>query len=112
MKDKLTILWTSGDPVTAKSMVFMYAKNALINDWWKKVEIIVWGSSSKLVWEDRSVRDQLLKLKDQGVKVCFCISCLKELGIDEEIQELGFKAKRVGADLTEIIKEDGKLITI
>ncbi|NLY36317.1 MAG: DsrE family protein, partial [Tissierellia bacterium] len=49
MENKVTILWTSGDPITAEFMVFMYAENSLIRKWWEEVEIIVWGASTKLV---------------------------------------------------------------
>lgn len=112
MEDKLTILWTTGDPVTAELMVFMYAKNSLIRDWWKEVEVIVWGASTKLVLEDKSIQEKLLELKEEGVKVGFCVGCAKGLGVDKKLEDLGFEVKSMGPPLTEILKENGKLITI
>lgn len=72
MKEELTILWTNGDPVTAEYMVLMYAVNSIKNSWWKKVEIVVWGGATKLVQENRHIREKLLEAMDKGVKVRFC----------------------------------------
>lgn len=112
MKDKLTILWTNADPITAKFMVFMYAEASLSREWWNEVEIIVWGAASKLVVEDKSVQEKLLDIKEKGVRVRFCIACATKLGIVEEIKALGFEVEAMGTPLTEVLKQDGKLITI
>ena len=112
MENKLTILWTNENPITAKLMVFMYAENSLRREWWEEVEIIVWGAASKLVVEDKSVQEKLLDINEKGVKVRFCIACATELGIVEEIKALGFEVEPMGAPLTEVLKQDGKLITI
>lgn len=112
MEKKLTILWTNSDPLTAKFMVFMYAENSLIRDWWDQVEIIVWGGSAKLVVEDKSVQEKLLDIKRKGVKVGFCIACVRELGISDQIEALGFEIKSMGDPLTQAIKNGNKIITI
>ena len=52
-KKHLTVLWTSGDPITADTMVFMYTINSLAHDWWDKVTLIIWGGSTHLVSEMR-----------------------------------------------------------
>ena len=44
----LYIMWTTGDPVTAEKMVFMYGGNSLRNGWWEEVTIIIWGASAQL----------------------------------------------------------------
>lgn len=41
VNDKLFVLWTSQDPEVAKHMVFMYTKNAKLQDWWSTVRLIV-----------------------------------------------------------------------
>ncbi|TCO70689.1 hypothetical protein, partial [Marinisporobacter balticus] len=55
-KDKLVVLWTSGDREVAFKMVFMYTLNAKLKGWWKDVTLIVWGPSSKLLSEDAEVQ--------------------------------------------------------
>lgn len=112
MQDKLTILWTNADPITAEFMVFMYAENSLYKDWWNEVEIIVWGATTKLIVENKTIQEKLLDIKKKGVKVSFCMACADKLGLVSEIRSLGFELEYMGLPLTEILKKDGKLITI
>lgn len=112
MENKLTILWTSGDPITAEFMVFMYAENSLIRDWWEEVEIIVWGASTKLLVEDKSIQKRLLELKEKGVEVRFCRSCAAKLDLVSQLESLGFNLESMGPPLTEILKRKGHLLTI
>lgn len=51
-KSKLNILWTNSDLITGEKLVLMYATNALLQNWWDEVEIIVWGVSAKLIDEN------------------------------------------------------------
>ncbi len=110
--NRLNILWTNADPVTAEMMVFMYAGAALRNKWFESVKIIVWGATAKLVAENKDICDQLLELKSNGVEVGFCIACATKLGVVEQIQALGFEVIPMGPPLTEILKQDGNLLTI
>ena len=113
MNDKnLNILWTNADPVTARLMVFMYAENALSRGWWESVRIIVWGATARLVAENKEIQEKLLDMKSKGVQVDACIACARELGVEEELTELGLNLMPMGGDLTELIKSDAKLITI
>ena len=109
---QLNILWTNADPITAEMMVFMYAGASLRYEWWESVKIIVWGATTKLVAEDKKIQDRLLALKAEGVEVQFCVACAKELGVADQIEALGFELKPMGQPLTEILKNDGKLLTI
>lgn len=110
--EKLTILWTNADKITSQKMVFMYAKASMARNWWKSVNIIVWGATAKLVAEDKDIQQSLKEVKDAGVNITFCISCARELGVIDKIQSLGYKLKPMGEPLTEILKSDEKLITI
>lgn len=112
MENKLTILWTNADPLTAEMMVFMYAEAALTYKWWDGVKIIVWGATAKLVAENKHIQEKLLDIKSKGVKVAFCIACATELGVVDEIRALGFELKGMGLPLTEVLKNDGKLLTV
>lgn len=112
MDDRLTILWTNADPITAEMMVFMYAEGSLEYSFWKEVEIIIWGSTAKLVAEDKHIQKRLLEIKDKGVKFRGCISCARELNVVQELTELGITLEPMGQPLTQIIKENKKLITV
>jgi hypothetical protein len=66
MKDELYILWTNADPVTAEKMVFMYARNALLKGWWKKVTVIIWGSTAKTAAESEAIKGQIELFRSVG----------------------------------------------
>ena len=112
-KNKLAILWTNADPITAELMVMMYAVNAIKRDWWEQVQIIIWGATAKLVAENQDIQEKLINIKDTGVDVSFCMACASELGVAEQIESLGFELKYWGEPLTEIIKgNEFELITV
>lgn len=112
MEDKLTILWTNADILTSEHMVFMYAKASLSHGFWKKVEIIIWGATAKLVAENLDIQKKLLEVESCGVKVRGCIACAKALDVEDTLRGIGLELLPMGQPLTDILKTDGKLITI
>ncbi|QRN85753.1 DsrE family protein [Clostridia bacterium] len=112
MENKLTILWTNADPITSELMVFHYAQVSLEKKWWDEVEIVVWGATAKLVAENKAIQDELLKIKEKGVRVRFCTACATTLGVAGKIESLGFELEFMGLPLTEVLKTGGKLLTI
>ena len=110
--DHLYILWTNPDEITSEKMVFMYARNSILKQWWSEVTIIIWGATAKLVAESKAIQAEIAILKNVGVQLSACIACAEQLGVKEDLQNLGIEVKPWGAPLTEILKENGKLITI
>ncbi|WP_197092805.1 hypothetical protein [Labilibaculum euxinus] len=58
-KQKLAVVWTSGDRDVALKMVFMYTYNAKKMGWWDEINLIVWGPSSKLLCEDAELQEYI-----------------------------------------------------
>ncbi len=110
--NKLNILWTNADPITSELMVFMYAINAKKLKWWDEITIIVWGSSAKLIATDKKIQKLALEAQNLGVMISACKACAEMLRVADEIAGLGIELKYWGTGLTEILKQDGKLITI
>ncbi len=111
-ENKLNILWTNADPVTAKLMVFMYGNNAIRKGWWDEVTIILWGATVKLVAEDESVQHLIKEAKETGVHITACKGCADELGVTSTLEGFDIEVKYWGEPLTEILKTDSKLLTI
>lgn len=111
-KSKLNILWTSSDLITAEKLVLMYATNALLQNWWDEVEIIVWGSSAKLIAENEIVREKIKHAIHVGVKFSACKACSDQISVSDILSSIGIELKYWGEGLTEILKEDGKLLTL
>lgn len=56
LKEKsLVILWNPGDREVALNMVFMYTINAILNEWWEKIILIIWGPSAELASIDKEI---------------------------------------------------------
>lgn len=110
-KEKLVVLWTSGDLEVAKNMVFMYTYNAKKYGWWKDITFIIWGPSSKLLAENQELQDYLKKMKEAGIKLEACKACADKYGISDKLKELGVDVKYMGTVLTDYIKSERHLIT-
>lgn len=110
--NKLYILWTNDNEVTFKNMISMYVYNAQKKNWWSEVEIIIWGSSAKLVATNQEVQKHVKKLIDSSVKISACRACADELKATDKLIELGIEVKYWGEPLTKIIKNKENLITL
>ncbi len=111
-KNKLNILWTNADILTSLHMVFMYSKNSMLRGWWDEVTVIIWGATAKLAAENEAVRNEIKEARAAGVKFSACLACADLLGVTEQLERQGIELKLWGEPLTQILKDDGNLITI
>lgn len=102
---KLTIVWTSGDPEVAHRMVLMYGHAAMKNKWFDEVRVIIWGPSSRLTAADKEVQSKLMAMKADGVILQACVVCADSYGVTDRLRELGIEVKPMGKPLTETIKD-------
>lgn len=110
--NKLNILWTNADIITSEKMVLMYAANSAINHWWEEVTVIIWGATAKLAAKNPAVQEGIKIAMHAGVKFTACKACSDQLSVSEQLTDLGIEVKYWGEGLTEILKNDEKLITI
>lgn len=109
--DKLVILWTSGDPDVALKMVFMYAKGSIKNEWWKSINLIIWGPSSKLTSENEAIQNEIKEMQKLGIVVEAYKACADQYGVGGKLEELGLEVKYMGKPLTDFLKSDAKVVT-
>lgn len=109
--DKLVIVWTSDDPYLAERMVLMYAHAAKTAGWFKKVTLIIWGPSAKLVSENLKIQEKLKSMQKDGVVIEACIACATAYNVVDELKKLNFDVKGMGKPLTEYLKSDAKVLT-
>ena len=110
-KDKLVVIWTSGDREVALKMVFMYTLNAKLRGWFKDVTLVVWGPSTKLLSEDEDLQNYIGTIKDSGVELLACRACTDEYGVTEALEKMGIEVIYMGEPLTSYLKDDIKIIT-
>ncbi len=110
--DKLVILWTSQDKEVAQKMVFMYAKNSKLRDWWGQVCLIIWGPAARLMATDAELQEELEELKHAGVKLQACKACADQYGVSEKLADLGVEVIFMGLPLTNYLKGDWEVLSI
>ncbi len=111
-KTHLYMLWTNDDLITAEKMVFMYSINSLLQGWWEKVTLIIWGATTKLVSEDSNIQEKIKEALNAGVHITACKACADQLEVTEILEKMNIEVKYWGAPLTKILKNDEALLTI
>lgn len=107
----LHIIWTNADPVTSENMVMMYAKNSMLNHWWDKVTVVIWGAPQKLVFENEAVRTEMEFARDAGVEFSACISCANNLQLTSKLEAEHIEVIRWGQKLTELMQNGKHVLT-
>jgi len=111
-ENTLNILWTNADPITSEKMVLMYATNSLLRGWWETVTVIIWGAAAVLAAENETIRERIRLAMQAGVKFSACKACADQLGATGALTELGVEIVYWGEGLTELLKEDAKLLSV
>lgn len=109
---KLYIIWTNADPVTSHNMVMMYATNSMLNRWWDEVVVVIWGATAKYVVEDEKIQERIEIARSAGVKFSSCLSCANNLGLTEDLKNLGFEVIRWGESLSTLIQNGEHVMTL
>ena len=109
--DRLAVLWVSGDRDVAEKSCLMYSHAAKRNGWFDEVVLIIWGSSSKLLAEDKALQEKVKAMMADGVIVEACSSCSNMFGVTGELKELGIDVKGMGVPLTDYLKKGYHVLT-
>lgn len=110
-KDKLVVVWSSGDRDVALKVAFMYTINSKKKGWWNEVTLVVWGPSAELLSRDKALQDYLADMRNEGVVLEACVSCADMYGVSDTLRGMGIDVKKMGMPLTEYIKEGCGIIT-
>jgi hypothetical protein len=109
--DHLYLLWTNNNKEVFLNMLAMYALNSKKEAWWNHVTLIIWGPSAKLTSEDTQIQTEIFELIHAGVSVFACKACADIYGVSEKLADFGVDVKYMGLPLTNILKENSKLLT-
>ena len=109
---KLMVVWTSADPDVADKVCLMYTHAAKKYGWFADVHLVVWGPSQRLLVGDPTIQAKVKAMQGDGVVVEACVACANQLGLADQIRELGYEVKGMGVPLTEALKDpDTEVLT-
>ena len=109
--NRLAVVWTSGDPEVAYRACLMYAHNAKLQKWFDEVELIVWGPSARLLAADKDLQAAVKGMIKDGVKVEACVACADSYGVSEQLRGLGITVRGMGQPLSDMLKQNWKVLT-
>ena len=110
--DKLNILWTTDNKDTIFNMLVMYAVNSKKHNWWKDVNVIIWGVSAKLIGNDTQIQTEIKEMLNAGITIEACKDCCDNYGVTERLENLGINVKYMGKPLTDYLKNNEKVLMI
>lgn len=112
MKNKLLIVWSSGEVEVAKKLVLLYGSVMLERKYWDEATIMIWGPSAKLLAQNTDLQEQFKVVQKSGVKFNACVVCTDDYGVSNELRDLGVELIHTGEMLTEALQSDEiKVIT-
>ncbi|MEJ5168486.1 MAG: DsrE family protein [Arcobacteraceae bacterium] len=111
MKNKLLIVWSSGEIEVAKKLVLLYGSVMLPRKYWDEAVIMLWGPSAKLVAQNLELQEKVKNCMATGVKFNVCVVCSDEYGVTKDLENLGIEPIHTGEMLTNALQSDWKVIT-
>lgn len=110
-QNRLLMIWSARDADVARNMVFMYAKNSRLREWWEEVCVVVWGPSAELLATDASLQDEIRAAMDAGVELKACKACADRYGVSEKLADMGIEVDYMGQPLTACLKDGWTVLT-
>ena len=112
MKNKLLIVWSSGEIEVARKLILLYGSVMLDRKYWDEATIMVWGPSAELLAQDKELQKQMLVVQKTGVKFNACVVCADDYGVSNVLSDLDIELIHTGEMLTESLQNDDvKVIT-
>lgn len=110
-RDRLAVIWSSGDPEVAHKTCLLYTHNAKLRGWFDEVLLVVWGPSSRLLAGDTDLQEKVKDMRDSGVVLQACRDCSDSYGVSDALRGLGVDVKYMGEPLTNMLKEGWHVLT-
>ncbi len=105
MMENLLVVWKSDNEVDIHNFVIPYVYNAKRHQWFKEVELLIWGASQQKVLEDTIIQQRVKNLVKNEVAVYACLMCADNVGAKDLLESLGVKVMFSGVFLSDKLKD-------
>lgn len=110
---KVLVVWKSNNEIDIHNFVIPYCYNAVVQEWFDEVELLIWGASQEVVMNDKVVQQRVANLVKNKVTVYACKMCSDNVGATETLIELGVNVRYTGDLLSDRLKDkEYEVITI
>lgn len=110
--NKLTIVWLSVDKQAAIDMALLYARDSILNGWWREIELILWGPTVETAAENDAVKQEIEILSSLGADIKACYSCAARYGTVEKLRAMNVEVDGMGEHLTALLASKAPLLLI
>lgn len=113
MMNKLLVVWKSNNEIDIHNFIVPYCYNAVLQEWFDSVELLIWGASQEAVLNDEKIQERVANLIQNKVTVYACKMCSDALGATKTLEEIGVHVKYTGDLLSNRLKDkEYEVITI
>ena len=110
---KVLVVWKSNNDIDIHNFVIPYCYNAVVQEWFDEVELLIWGASQEKVMNDTIIQQRVANLIKNKVKVYARKMCSDNVGATDTLKELGINVRYTGDLLTDRLKDsEYEVITI
>lgn len=109
---RLVIVWLSTDRQAAIDMAMLYARDSLLNGWWKEVDFFLWGPTVDAAANSEPVQTEIELMQSVGVQVTACLACASRYHVVDQLEQAGIPCRGLGEQLTEDLAEGSPVIFI
>ncbi len=106
MKTRLLIVISTDNPDTIMKFPLLYGGVSLPRGYWERVHVMFWGASIVQARENRTIRDKVVAMQEEGVEFSSCVVCAGEYDAVESLESIGITCNHTGELLTEALKSD------
>ena len=110
-ESRVVVVWSSGDAEVAHRVCLMYTNAAKTAGWFDEVKLVVWGPSARLLAGDKDLQAKIKKMMSDGIVVEACVVCADSYGVSERIRQMGIEVKPMGKPLSDMLKDNWKVLT-
>ena len=108
MKQNLLLVVATGELDTILKFPLLYGGVSIPRGYWKKVIVVFWGASIKVVKENKILRKKIKELEKVGVEFCTCVVCAEEYKAVKKLEKINVKAIHSGELLNKALQNDKK----
>ena len=111
-KKNLLIIISTDNIDSILKFPLLYGGVSIPRGYWKRVHIMFWGASIKVVASKKKLRKKVKEMQKDGVEFSSCIVCAQDYKAVKKLEKLNIPCVHTGELLNEALQNDNKWATL